>query len=170
MKIILPAVLALALVGCAAPPIQGDAPSPLGDGVWSGTLTSQTISPDDSVAEGTSDLLVASCKGVVRIWARDVGPQFPDSAYVRLGTKYRVQSLPDSHMIYYLHAAPTQPDWVEIQTYAFLELDADTAALQWSRAVNNRDIDGAAQGRYFFSQGTTRLTRVNRACSSKLME
>lgn len=166
---IFPVVLALALVGCAAPPTHGDAPALLGDGVWSGTLTSQTISADDTVAEGTSDLLVASCKGIVRIWARDVGPQFTDSHYVRLGTKYRVQSLPDSHMISYLHTAPTQPDWVEIQTYAFLELDADTAALQWSRAVNNRDIDGAAHNRYFFSQGTTRLTRVNRECSSKLM-
>ncbi|MYM97562.1 hypothetical protein [Duganella vulcania] len=163
MKNLFIASLSVALLGCAATS-HNVTPQSLSDGVWSGTLKSVTIRANDGHEEGQSDLLIASCKGVVRIWAGD-----GNGAYSKLGSNYVIHSSPDSHLIYFLDAAPKQPDWVEIQTYSLLEIDSETAVLQWSRAVNNRDLARSDDGRYFFSQGTTRLRHVSQACDERLV-
>jgi hypothetical protein len=154
--------LAVALSGCTT--TQHIKQPTLPDGVWSGTLKSVLVLADDDKQEGASDLLIASCKGLVRFWARDQG-----GTYEKLGNNYVIQSYPDSHLIYSLAAAPTQPDWVEIQSYALLEIDSDTAVLQWSRAVNNRDVAMSKKNRYFFAQGMTKLHRTNRSCDERLV-
>jgi hypothetical protein len=156
------AALAMTLFGCTT--THSVVSSNFPDGVWSGSLKSVLISADDSKQEGASDLLIASCKGVVRFWASD-----GDGAFRKLGNNYVVHSYPDSHLIYFLDAEPKQPDWVEIQSYSFLEIDSDTAVLQWSRAVNNRDVAKSEKNRYFFTQGTTRLRRVNQICDGHLV-
>ncbi len=164
MKISLLLALTLALSGCAATVKHDVVQSSIADGVWAGTLKSELISADNSKREGSSDLLVAACKGVVRIWASD-----GDGKYRKLGENYVVQSYPDSHLIYFLDAEPKQPDWVEIQSYALLEIDSDRAVLQWSRAVNNRDVEASKKDRYFFSQGITQLRRTSKNCDDRLV-
>lgn len=163
MKNIFIALLLVTLLGCAGTN-HNVAPPSISDGVWSGTLKSVMTRADDSHEDGKSDLLIASCNGVVRIWAGD-----GDGAYRKLGNNYVIHSYPDSHLIYFLDAAPKQPDWVEIQTYSLLEIDSETAVLQWSRAVNNRDVAKSDEGRYFFSQGTTRLRHVSQTCDGRLV-
>ncbi|MCU6499567.1 hypothetical protein LPN04_17370 [Rugamonas sp. A1-17] len=155
-------VLAMTLFGCAT--TNSVVSSHLPDGVWSGQLKSVLISADESVQEGKSDLLIASCKGIVRFWASD-----GDGGYRKLGNNYVVNSYPDSHLIYFLDAEPKQPDWVEIQSYSFLEIDSDLAVLQWNRAVNNRDVAKTEKNRYFFSHGITQLRRESRVCDGRLV-
>lgn len=162
MKFLYATALALMLSSCATTP--GMPPSTLPDGVWSGSLTSTVTSADESKQEGTSNLLIASCKGVVRFWASD-----GDRTYNKLGNNYVIHSSSDSHLIYFMDEAPKQPDWVEIQSYALLEIDSNTAVLQWSRAVNNRDVAKSAKNRYFFSQGMTTLRRVSQTCDGRLV-
>lgn len=154
--------LTMALCGCAA--THSEAPSKLADGVWSGSLKSALTFADGSVREGTSELLIASCQGVVRLWASE-----EDGTVRKLGNQYVVHSFPDSHLIYFLDAEPKQPDWVEIQSYSLLEIDQKTAVLQWSRAVNNRDVAKYEKNRYFFTHGTTELHRVKQSCDGRLV-
>lgn len=164
MRFLFIVALAIMLHGCTT--TQRIAQHTLSNGVWSGSLTSELISADGSKREGTSDLLIAICKGTIRFWARDADT---DEGYSKLGNNYIIESSPDSHLIYVLHASPEQPGWVEMQTYALLEMDSDTAALQWSRAVNNRGVEKTKANRYFFSQGITTIRRVNHDCNERLV-
>lgn len=162
MKILFLIALAVSLFGCTT--THSHTPASFPDGVWSGSLKSVVSSADDSKQEGASDLLIASCNSVVGFWAGD-----GHGTYRKLGEKYVIHSYPDSHLIYFLDAAPKQPDWVEIQTYSIFEIDKETAVLQWSRAVNNRDLAKSENNRYFFSQGTTQLRRMSQICDSHLV-
>ena len=163
MKFLLLSVLITTLLGCTTPTSQGVIQSSIADGVWSGTLKSELILADGRRQEGSSDLLIATCKGTVQFWAGT-----GNGTYQKLGRNYVVRSYPNTHLIYFLDAEPKQPDWVEIQSYALLEIDSERAALQWSRAVNNRDVDPTQKNRYFFSQGVTQLHRVSQSCDGRL--
>lgn len=124
----------------------------------------KTVSTDNLTDGGSTDLVVAACNGTVRIWGGT-----GDGKYIKLSEKFVVRSYPDSHLIYFLHAHPKQPDWVEIHSYALLEIGSDRAILQWSRAVNNRDLEASQTNRYFFSQGVTELRRASKICDAKLV-
>lgn len=165
MKIFMAAMLSMSLLGCTATaPRSADSPR-LANGVWSGTLATVVTNADDSREDRKSELLIASCNGMVRLWADD-----NDGKYRHLGTKYVVQSNPDSHLIYFMDADPAQPGWVEIHSHSMLELSADKAVLLWSRAVNNRDGGKTPKNRYFFSQGITELRRTSHSCDDRLMQ
>ena len=162
MNIFCIAALAMTLLGCATTPTP--APYGLPDGVWSGTLKSVSTAADQEKNNHTADILFASCKGAVRVWASNAAGD-----YHKLGDKYAVHSYPDSHLIYYMDAGPEQPNWVEIQAYVFLELDSDMALIRWTRAVNNRAHNKSAKGRYYFTEGSTELRRVSRDCDGRLV-
>jgi uncharacterized protein YceK len=164
MKIFFLFAVAAVLAGCAAMEKHDEGSQTISDGVWAGTLKAETILADNSKQDGSSDLLIASCNGIVRIWAST-----DDGKYHKLGEKYVVRSYPDSHLIYFLDAEPKQPDWVEIQSYTLLEIGSDRAILQWTRAVNNRDVDVTKKNRYFLSQGIAELRRSNRSCVAQLV-
>ncbi|MFL6710208.1 MAG: hypothetical protein ACJ8HI_18560, partial [Massilia sp.] len=104
------------------------------------------------------------CKGAVRVWAGDAAGN-----YQKLGDKYVVHSNPDSHLIYYMDAGSDQPNWVEIHSYVFLEIDSDKAVIRWTRAVNNRALNKSDKGRYFFTEGSSELRRVSKECDGRLV-
>jgi len=163
VKTLMAAMLSMSLLGCTAPTTRSVDSFGLADGVWSGTLATIVTNADSSQEERKSELLIASCKGVVRLWTNN-----SDGKYRKLGTKYHVQSKPDLHLIYFMDADPTQPGWVEIHSHSMLELSPDKAVLLWSRAVNNRDGGKSKKNRYFFSQGIVELRRTSHSCDERL--
>lgn len=84
-----------------------------------------------------------------------------------INEKYSIQSYPDTHLIYFLDADPRQPDWVEIQSYLLMEIDADNAVVQYGRVINNRDLDPLNEKRYFANQGVANLRRAGSNCDSR---
>ena len=164
MKNFLLLVVALTISACAQMDKKNDANVTIADGVWAGVIKTESIKADSTKQEDSNELLIATCSGIVRFWAGK-----GDGKYVKLGVHYTIHSLPGSHLIYFIDADPEESGWVEIQSYSLLEINADLAVLQWSRAVNNRDVDDSKSDRYFFSQGNAELHRVSTTCNDKMV-
>jgi hypothetical protein len=134
------------------------------DGVWTGSLQSETIKADQSKSSGSGEILIAACGGKLQLLVPNEGGSFR-----RWGEKYTPVSGIDSHLFYFIKAASKQPYWVDTQTYVLLEIDSKSAKFQWSRAVNNRDLDKSAANRYFFTYGTADLKRTSAECDHNLI-
>ena len=80
--------------------------------------------------------------------------------------RYEGQSGPEVHALVFVHKAPEQPGWVETQTFTVLEIGTKAAAVQWSRAVNNRSKASGAPERTFFYYGTGTFQRTRTGCAS----
>lgn len=131
----------------------------LPDGTWTGTLD-WTIKPDGSKVAG-HDFAIGVCGGKMRHWYKDEKGEWfsPD-------VQWTIRSGPDSHTMQYIDQHVKQPDWVEIQSFTLLEIDDKTAAVQWSRAVNNRDLAVGQADRTFFYYGAGTFKRIRTGCAT----
>lgn len=153
------------LLGCAASPPTAPARSSFPDGVWMGDLPFQTISADDSRTDlGPGELVIASCDGSVQVWDGDRnGKGRP------VGKNYVTVAGLETHLFYFIQSDPAQPGWVEIQAYSLLQTDSETAQVQWSRSVNNRDLPPEHANRYFFNHGIAHMKQVSKTCDRGLV-
>jgi len=117
-----------------------------------------------SEADKTEHLLVASCAGKVHVWYGD-----GTGNYSTHSERFIVSSGLDTHLFYFLSAAPQQPDWIEIQVFTMLEVTQSKARLQWMRAVNNRDLEANDRNRYFTSQGVADLRQASKDCERRFL-
>lgn len=154
------------LLGCAAAPVNhSKLISSIPDGVWVGDLNFQTIKSDGSrTDQGPAEFMIASCKGHVQVWDGN-----HDGNFKTIGKYFAGASVPDSHLAYFTDRDTDEPGWSEIQSYVLLELNSSTARLQWSRAVNNRDLAANDTNRYFFNHGVGTLTRMSDKCNEELV-
>jgi hypothetical protein len=152
----------LVLAGCATSmPDSKVAPTLLPNGFWEGTirignLTGQDINP------GPRGVRIVTCDGNARVWFIDSkgGPAYTPPI------TFKVTSLIGTHVISKFDAAKKQPDWVEIQTWVLSELNSKSAAMHWSRSVNNRDVDQAQANRTFAEFGLGTMRRVRETCTA----
>lgn len=152
-------LLTCLLAGCAA---QNPGPRPvfsISDGAWEGPIRWDEVRADESKASGTIQLALAACSGEVRVWT-----QRPDGTFGSPLHGYLIDSNVQSHAIHFVDAAEKQPDWVEIQTFTMLEIDDNRAVIQWTRAVNNRDLPATDRIRTFFYHGIGKLKRISTVC------
>jgi hypothetical protein len=149
-----------ALTACAAQqsPKQPDYMIP--DGTWEGSLD-WIVRAEGKKETGGQGIAVAACAGQVRIWLRD-----EDGNYSGPRRNFQVRSNLQSYSIQFIDTAAVQPDWIEIQTYTLLEVDGTSAALQWSRAVNNRDLAPQDANRTLFDYGVGKLKKTRETCSN----
>ncbi len=155
-------LLAAALAGSVsqgAAYLETSAPSAVPDGAWAGTLDF-VIQPDGSKIAGY-EFAIATCGGKVQHWFKDDKGVW-DSAT----PPYETRSGPDTHALVFVHMDTAQPGWVETQTFTVLEIDNKAAAVQWSRAVNNRSKASGAPERTFFYYGTGTFQRTRTGCAS----
>jgi hypothetical protein len=153
------------LLGCAASPSPGPARPSLPDGVWVGDMPFQTISADDTRTDlGPGELVIASCDGSVQVWSGD-----RSGNYHPVGKNYVAVAGLETHHFYFIQFDPNQPGWVEIQAYSLLQTDSDTAQVQWSRSVNNRDLSPEHGNRYFFNHGVAHMKQIRKTCDPDLV-
>lgn len=159
-KYIVAIIFSVGLTGCATIKSSSGTTSALGNGVWVGTLNFESIKKNNDREQRSHDLLIASCNESIRIWTSNE----KNGSYKMIDEKFTIQSYPGTHLIYFLDAAPQQPDWVEIQSYLLMEIDSYNAVVQYSRAVNNRDVNSLHDNRYFTHQGIANLRRMKTSC------
>lgn len=106
-------------------------------------------------------MAIAICAGEARIWLKQ-----DDGNYLGPKRDFELHSGLQSYSIQFIDAAPAQPEWVEIQTYILLEKDEDHAAIQWSRAVNNRGLAASDTNRTILEYGSGTLHRTRKTCSN----
>lgn len=159
-------LFSILLCGCAVMPSNRDVSNDIiPDGVWIGDLNFQTIKADGSKTDqGPAEVMIASCNGYIQVWDGN-----RDGTYTMIGKHYVSASVPDSHIAYFTDKDSDEPGWSEIQSYVLLELNTSTARLQWSRAVNNRDLAIDDVNRYFFSHGIGTLERISDKCNEELV-
>lgn len=150
----------LALTGCAVPTSPQNSGPILPDGTWEGKLD-WIVRPDGMRGEGGQGIAVTACAGQVRIWLMT-----EDGNYRGPRRDFRVRSSLRSHAIQFIDAADDQPGWVEIQTYTLLEKADDSAAIQWTRAVNNLALDDNDANRTILEYGVGTLRRTRKECSN----
>lgn len=134
------------------------------DGVWQGRIDWSGFQADRTSFSGNYGLLIAACNGEVSIWAQN---REDSNRYEPVSLRTTVQSGADTHVFSFIDAARKQPDWVEIHTYSMLEVSAGIARVQWTRAVNNRDLDPGHGNRTFFHYGTGEFNRTKTTCDRR---
>ncbi|RZL35399.1 MAG: hypothetical protein EOP35_14230 [Rubrivivax sp.] len=178
MRTLLGLVCAVLITACASKP-SGPAQTPpistvpstpshdIPDGVWQGRIDWSGFQADGTPSSGSYGLLIAACKGTASVWAQD---QEKPNRYSAISLHMAIRSEADTHVLSFINAARKQPDWVEIHTYSLLEVTADNARVQWTRAVNNRDLDPSHGNRTFFHHGTGEFKRTQTTCDPRLFE
>jgi hypothetical protein len=150
----------LALTACSTPQPDKQIESLIPDGTWEGSLD-WIVRMDGRKDKGGQGLAVAACGGQVRIWLMD-----ENGNYRGPRKDFQVRSSLQSYSIQFIDKATVQPDWIEIQTYTLLELNGVSAAVQWSRSVNNRDLAPDDANRTIFEYGVGTLKKTRETCSS----
>ncbi len=151
-----------AVLGCVAQiPLQR-APGPtssMPDGTWTGKF--DWVIRHDGVKSEGYEIAIATCDGRARRWIKNEQGEWRSNE-----TEWTISSGPDSHTLQFVEQFERQPDWVEIQTITLLEMNDELATVQWSRAVNNRDLANDNSNRSFFGYGTGTLKRIRVGCTN----
>jgi hypothetical protein len=155
-------LLPLVLAGCATSmPDSKVASTLLPNGFWEGAIRIGNMTGQD-INPGPHGVRIVTCDGNARVWLIDSkgGPAYTPPI------TFKVTSLIGTHVISKFDAAKKQPDWVEIQTWVLSELNSKSAAMHWSRSVNNRDVDQAQANRTFAEFGLGTMRRVRETCTA----
>lgn len=155
-------LVASALTGCATSMSDPKVASTLlPNGFWEGTIRIGNMTGQD-INPGPHGVRIVTCDGNARVWLIDSkgGPAYTPPI------TFKVTSMIGTHVISKFDAARKQPDWVEVQTWVLSELNSKSAAVHWSRSVNNRDVDEAHANRTFAEFGLGTMRRVRETCTA----
>ena len=154
--------MASVLAGCATSMSDPKVASTLlPNGFWEGTIRIGNMTGQD-INPGPHGVRIVTCDGNARVWLIDSkgGPAYTPPI------TFKVTSMIGTHVISKFDAAKKQPDWVEVQTWVLSELNSKSAAVHWSRSVNNRDLDEAQANRTFAEFGLGTMRRVRETCTA----
>jgi len=147
------------LCACGSPPQNPSSVPSANEGVWIGTIKAEQQLADESRSTGESKLVLAICGSVLRVLTAD------DQGKLTLQKSgFTTISNLDSHLFYFVRAAAKQPDWVEIQTYSFVQLSESVAHIHWSRSVSNRDAGPSEPDRFFVANGSGKFHKGTSSC------
>ena len=151
--------VALSLAGCAITPSDGQPVAPSLSGKWVGEIHWRSSLPVEGATSGTHEVVLANCNGEPRFFWRQ------GDAYSRSTATYRYASSHSTHMLYFIvQAGEADPQWVETQSWALIEVPGEELKLSWSRSVNNRLSDASDPGRAFTQVGIGQLRKVSSDC------
>ena len=162
---------ALLLSACATNVKPETAPAPvtarptqMPDGQWTGSVRwAATALLEGDRNSGVFEIRISACAGKVEILLTEDGKN-----HIPIPIGSNVVSGSDLHLFYYLNASdPTDPSWVELQSYSLALRQNETADVMWSRTVNNRHTDSADPQRTFSQAGRGKVTRTEAQCKTE---